>query len=717
MSEELKGIIVKLHCQYEKFCAGRIEPIGGGVDVSFSLKGYVCLDQVVTLLGAFEVGKYGRQFAAVSVKDTREVDADGYLAWLWMIGKRLGFGKLKAKSIVKEFGTSFGEILMADPEQIAITCQMELPTVKLLADEYVKHQAEISTFAALKEFGLTDYISNIIYEKYRDQSVAMVKENPFRLADEVPGIGFKKADEIAAKVGVIGDHPQRVRAGLLFALQDGQSDGSTCSTEAELTEQAQQLLDLPGVDLVRPIVSLADTGEITLESGLYANPWLASCERWVGERLGHFQDEPEFDLESRIRCYGGNATESQRDAIRTAMNNRISVITGPAGSGKTFILAIIVKMLQEKYIDFALCAPTGKAARRMQEVIGVEAFTIHRLLKYKPPGEWGYSMISPLPCDVVICDEISMCDSEISFRLMSALKKGAKLIMVGDHNQLPPVGPGALLRDCIRHNLVPVANLHEVHRSAGPLRDNAFKILEGKVLPTVFSDGDGKLPCWGVDDRHVTETTVMQTMDKLFSEVLETEGYDPLKKVQFLTPRRSTSLGCETLNIRFQKIHQHRLGLNIPPVGPHKRPPMYKGDKVIMTKNNYELEIMNGHTGYVLETDPLVVQFDGEENAHQIPKDAKGNIDLAYWLTVHKFQGSQIPVVVTLVWSGHLGSWQAPMLHRNLLYTSVTRGQKKSLIIGDGKGIKGAADRTVENSRRTLLPIYSMSQSVKNGHS
>lgn len=714
--DEIKGTVCKLFFQGQNFCAGRVKPPGGGQEISFAGKIHVCLDQVVHFRGAWtQHAKFGRQFDAKEIVSTRELDADGMVAWLETRGAGIGIGPVKAKKIIAEFGDTFASVLLNEPQKIADFAKVKLDGIVRLSDYYREHQEESRIYFDLAALGLTNFICTTLWKKYGAGAVQIVHDDPYRLADEIHGIGFAKADEIAANVGITGDNPRRVRAAVLHAMLAVQDRGSTCCTLETLVEECAGMLGFDGADehaAIRVEACVAAGELVKVEekgfSDLYASPQMAATERCIASFLKTYNSPRDWglDIEAGIEKYGNFLDDDQKDAVRISLTNGACVITGPAGSGKTTVLNTIVKIAEEMGVDVSLCAPTGKAARRMEEVIGRTSKTIHRLLEYKPPTEWGRNIENPLDADLIACDEQSMTDSPLEWKLMQAVRRKSALIMIGDHNQLPPVGPGSVLRDTIKHRLVPVIDLHTVHRAAGDLRKNSALILEGIMAPTA-PRVNGK-PVWVVDDRHSEDSTVSAMLENLFIKVLPDLGYDPLTDVQFISPRRKgTPLCSEMLSERFQVLHQKRLGRDIPPTPEKKRAVLYQGDKVIQTKNNYILQIMNGTQGIVIQSTPkLLIKFESLQEQIEIPHEMKGDIDLAYWLTAHKCQGSQYPVVVFLCWHGHLGSWESPMLHRNLGYTAATRARECAFIVGSKKGIRGMLDRKVEDKRLTLLPTY-----------
>ena len=394
-------------------------------------------------------------------------------------------------------------------------------------------------------------------------------------------------------------------------------------------------------------------------------------------------------------------TACQQKAFDGAIHDRMHLISGPAGTGKTTVLNDLLRYFSSRQMRVVMAAPTGKAAKRLEQVTGRRAQTIHRLLGYN--GEvWQHNSENPVDADVVMVDEISMCDVALAYRLLSAIDfRETRLILAGDHNQLPPVGPGNVLRDILALDLIPHTVLDEVVRQAGPLRHNSLEVLKGRAVG--LRKSDPVTPDWIVVPRFEDAEDALNYLLRLYQEVFaERLGYDILRDVQVLAPQRKGAVGVENLNLALQAVLQKKLfGRHIPPVKPNRRPPFYPGDKVMQIKNDYGIDVMNGHIGYVVEAEPRqkrwVVDF---EDRGEVELDDKkiGNVVLAYACTIHKFQGSEIPCAVCILHSSH-----SFMLHRNLAYTAVTRARDRAVIIGDVKGIQRAVRIQRVDDRRTIL--------------
>jgi len=404
-----------------------------------------------------------------------------------------------------------------------------------------------------------------------------------------------------------------------------------------------------------------------------------------------------------LATYTDGMTACQRAAFAGAIRDRMHVISGPAGTGKTFVIARLVRYFEDRGLRVVLTAPTGKAAKRLEQVTGKRAQTIHRLLGFdgkvflRGPDD-------PIPADVVISDETSMVDVPLAYHLFRAIDLAStRVILTGDAAQLPPVGPGNILRDVIRERLVPTTILDEVVRQAGALRHNSLEILNGRMVGMRASDA--ATPDWRVIPRFDDPDDLLNYLLHLYQSVLaEKLGYDLLRDVQVLVPQRKGVVGVENLNIALQAVAQKKVfGRDIEPVRANRRPRLYPGDKVIQVRNDYTLDVMNGHVGYVVDADERVGRWIVDfEDRGQVEVDDKhiANVVLAYACTVHKYQGSEVPCAISIFHSS-----QSFMLHRNLAYTAVTRARKQAVILGDSTGIQRAVRVHRADDRITLLSV------------
>lgn len=724
MADDLKtirGTIIRLFHSSPKWSAGRLIPdrpdVTRGGEVSIAGAFYGVEGEYVILEGKWaEHPQYGRQFSVSrQIREIGAISVAGLAGWLAVHGEAHGIGPVKAEKIAKEFGENFTGILRDNPEQIAIFARVPLETILALAEDWYEYEELNVLGTKLSEYELTRHQIHALYKRFKSSIIPLLEENPYLLVGEVEGLGFKRVDEIARKIGVPVTHPGRFGAAVIFCMHQEKDNGSTCMQSGNLIGTALEVLDYresDGEELVQKTLETLKGKDrrivehIDGQRVFYALPGLWKHESSIMKFLRssarpnpHFHGSVDVLLDSRFSWLD----DSQQRAIGTALRNRACLISGGAGVGKTTLIKALVQLYCEDSLRVMLCAPTGKAARRIEEVVGHEAQTIHRMLGYHPIHGFPDT---PLDTDVVIVDEASMIDSTLAYFLLRAIPPDACLVLVGDHHQLPPVGAGALLRDCIQNELLPMAILNHCHRQAGPLKTNCSAILQGEVHPTETVPSENALP-WVVLRKFDLSSDLLDYLENLFLRGLaEKLAVDPLRDVQFLTPQHGGPLGTRSLNLLLQRLHQKQRGVEVEPVHPDHRPKLYIADKVIQTKNNYKLDVMNGHQGYVVNTDPLVVDF-GDNKIIGIPKESKGEIELAYALTVHKVQGSQFPVAIFVCHKMHKF-----MLNRSLLYTAATRAMQSCIILGDDAGVSWAAKTVKVNDRRTLLPLLAKKETT-----
>lgn len=744
----IRGTVAKVFHRSVRWSAGILASIAPAIDepaeVRFRGNAYVREGELVGLRGAWvDDPEWGRQFDVKEKLIDDKPTKEGLANWLAVNGKIENIGPERAKRIAEKFGDNLGDSLRMEPERIARECKVPVAAIQNLALKWMEGEQENVVGALLAGYGLTHTEIQELYAKFKGSIIAMLEDNPYMLLGEVPGLGFVKVDKIAAKAGVARNHTGRVDAGIRFTLSSEQrKSGSTCIEESDLIDEATKLLGLADEPVLmndrltamieaRHVREVRD-GEVTLISlpNAYRHESAVAAFFSTANR-GNPQLDPSLAA-NYLRDECTHLDDSQRAAVLLAVTKRACLISGGAGSGKTTTIKAIAEVYRRQGRTVALCAPTGKAARRLEEVMAgtLEASTIHRLLEYrggkrakagacqvKDSKVFGYDASRredapvtvagflrgphhPLQHDVVIVDEVSMLGSELAFHLLGAIQTGTAVVFVGDHHQLQPVDYGAILRDAIKNDLLPVAILGQCHRQAGDLKRNAAKILDGAVPDTTPHDivkaGPGP---WYVAKYLDAESSVLAYIQRLFTEIIpEKLGYDRIKDVQFLSPQHSGAIGTDALNLMLQGIYQRWRGQEVAPVESGKAPNLYVGDKVIQTENDYDLELMNGHQGVVVDTNPLTVAFDIGEIV--IPRDCTGNISLAYALTTHKVQGSEFPCVVVVCHSK-----QQFMLHRNWLYTGCTRAKKTCILVGNEVGVKKAALKVESDRRRTILPL------------
>jgi exodeoxyribonuclease V alpha subunit len=672
----------------------------------------------VVLHGAWEEHpRYGRQLKVESLEYDTRLDAEGLANYLANHPDIKGIGPVKARRIAEQFGDDFDRVLSEEPEAIAEAVHVPLEVIESLRQEWLRTKAVNGALTWLAAFGLTHHQVKTLVERFGNNVVALLQTDPYLIAREVPGFGFKRVDKIARKMGAAKDHPLRIRAGILHCVEERVEQGDCWVEYEELIDQANALLVMDTLDSRARIEEALDTliEEKQLSCSSYggrflvARPDLRAMEEQLGEvfRRGgepncHLADED--DLEGLVDEHSPDLNAGQRQAVLTALRHQITLICGGAGSGKTYTIAAITRLCHKSDLHVVLCAPTGKAAKRMEQVVGREAFTIHRLLGYDG-REFRRTAEDPIAADVVIVDETSMVDVPLAWHLFQALDLArTAVVLVGDHNQLPPVGPGNVLRDLIDTRAVPTVILDEIVRQAGVLKENSIAILHGEVRKTAPGD-EGKRRPWYLVDQFTDVWDVQRFLLDLFGSVLvERLGFDLVENVQVLTPTRKGPLGVEALNVELQRLVQRKLwGVEVPVPKPGRRPRFLLHDKVIQTRNNYDLEVMNGAVGRVtsIERDGgMEVSFNGQTVTITPESGHLSDLSLAYALTIHKAQGSEFPCAIVLVHKSH-----SFMHNRNLFYTGVTRAQEVAIVIGDRWGLRNCAQRRHLERRKTFLSL------------
>ena len=543
-----------------------------------------------------------------------------------------------------------------------------------------------------------------IFKTYGADAVQVMTENPYRLARDIRGIGFKTADAIAMRLGIEKTAIIRVRAGISYALTEAMDEGHCGLPTEELVPLAVELLEVDkGLVLTAMDLELKDGTVIADTVGETACIFLGGlykAEKVIAERLLRLANgklpwpyiDPAKALPWIEQKTGLSLAESQVAALRLALVSKVLVITGGPGVGKTTIVNSILRILSAKGVNLLLCAPTGRAAKRMTEATGFEAKTIHRLLEVDPRGGgFKRGTDNPLDCDLLVIDETSMVDVLLMQALLKAVPDNAALLIVGDIDQLPSVGPGQVLADIIASGAVPIVRLTEIFRQAAQSQiiTSAHKINHGSIPDLGKPEGDSDFYFVNADD---PETAVPRIIDLVKTRIPQRFGLDPIRDIQVLCPMNRGGVGARSLNIELQAALNpagerkvERFGWTFAP-----------GDKVMQIENDYDKEVYNGDIGYIDDVDPdegeLIASFDGRSVTYGF-----GELDTlvpAYAATIHKSQGSEYPAVVIPVMTQHY-----TMLQRNLLYTGVTRGKRLVVLVGQKKAV-AIAVKNVSGRRR-----------------
>lgn len=661
--------------------------------------------QQVALKGHWVVHpKFGRQFRAEHLIASAPTSADGIERFL-ASGVIDGIGPALARRIVQRFGAETLDILEQQPARLAEIPGVGSATAKKAAASYQAQSELRDIMIWLEEHGISGTFAARIFKQYGSFALDVLEHHPYRLAAEVSGIGFLTADALAKRLGVEADSPVRLRAGLDYALSRIALSGHCCIPEAALIERAAKVLSAPH-EAVRDALSRgieADYFAVESIGGetLVYPPLLYDAECRTAELLRYLAGRADqltvgapdalvADWEARA---GLRLAAGQRAAIEGALTSGILVLTGGPGTGKTTVVRGMIELLERQGLTILLGAPTGRAAKRLSEATGRKAVTVHRMLEAQGGAQAMFAKDEDeqLEADVIILDEVSMMDIVLMRHFLEAVPAGCHLILVGDVDQLPAVGPGAVLKDILRSGVIPSVCLTEVFRQdeASRIVLNAHAINQGR-LPECAEDGDFRF--YELPDAEATADRIVD----LCARELPAEGYSPLADIQVLSPMHRQECGVDSLNRRLQAA------LN--PPSPAKSEytnsvlTLRLGDKVMQTKNNYQKRVFNGDIGYIreLEADHLTVRF--AEETVDYERAEIGELTLAYAMSVHKSQGSEYPVIVLPLVPGH-----RIMLQRNLLYTAVTRAKSLVILLGSKAALQTAVENDRTKRRYTLL--------------
>lgn len=711
----VRGTVEAVYYAGPTFSAGRLRS-ENGERVSFAGKVFAREGDRVVFHGKWgRHAKYGEQFEVTSLEYDQTIDAEGLARYLAEHPDIKGIGPAKARAIVDACGAGFDRMIDEEPDRIARSAKVSRATIDILRDEWLRTRAFNATMTRLSAFGLTHHQVTKLVEKLGNSAGAVIESDPYLIVREIPGFGFGRVDKIARQTGTPKDHPGRVRAGIVHCVDEALDRGHTWIEFEDLVGRANLLLvmdTLEARDCIEKTLDemIAETVLTSISWGgrfLIAKPAIHKMEVALAAMFcGARAANPHFvglsDVDGAIARVAPSLNEGQRAAIANALAHTITLISGGAGSGKTYAIAALTDLYEECDLQVVLCAPTGKAAKRMEEVVGHEALTIHRLLGFNG-HTYSRGPESPIDADVVIVDETSMVDVPLAHRLLQAIDLSrTAVVLVGDHNQLPPVGPGNVLRDLITAKIVPTVILDQVVRQAGVLKENSIAILSGEVKRSAPAEPSGHR-AWFVADQFTDPHAAQRFIVELFDGRLAELGFDIARDVQVLTPTHKGPLGTIELNIALQRLIQKKLHhVDVSPPTPGRKAKILLRDRVIQTRNNYDLGLMNGAMGEVIavekKTGALTASFDGASVSKQVEGSDLRDLELAYALTIHKAQGSEFPCVIAVIHKAH-----AFQHHRNLLYTAATRAMKTLILIGDSWGMKNCARRRRTDERNTWL--------------
>jgi exodeoxyribonuclease V alpha subunit len=616
-----------------------------------------------------------------------------------------GIGPKYAKKLVEKFGEEIFGIIENFSQRLEEVDGIGPGRRRRIKDAWAEQKVIREIMVFLHSHGVSAARAVRIYKTYGERAIERVRQNPYLLARDIPGIGFKTADEIAQKVGIPRDSIMRASAGLEFVLSEATGDGHCALPRDVLLEHAEKVLGLASTLIAEALQRLLQKRELVHETiggeELVFLPGLRAAEEGIASAISGLcklpANYPPIDVPRAIdwaeNKTGKKLGESQRAAVHSALTHRILVITGGPGVGKTTLLNTILTIVRAKKVKCLLCAPTGRAAKRLSESTGLDAFTIHRLLEVQPNRGFTRDASRPLEGDLLVVDEMSMVDVPLMNALLRAHPSKANLVLVGDVDQLPSVGAGSVLRDIIDSGVVPVVRLTEVFRQAADSRiiTNAHRVNHG-LFPDTTDPAD--LTDFYFIQRDTPEAILSTLQELVKTRIPRKFHFDPREHIQVLSPMNRGSLGVRELNVLLQReLNPRREGDSaVEKFGWEFR----AGDKVIQTENNYDKEVFNGDIGIISAIDlvekEVRINFEGREVVYDY-----GELDeivLAYAITIHKSQGSEFPVVVIPI-----ATQQYLLLQRNLVYTGITRGKKLVILVGQRKALEMAV-RNNDTARR-----------------
>ena len=660
--------------------------------------------------------KYGRQFRADSYSAVAPHTIVGIEKYLGS-GLVPGIGAELARRLVQHFGLDTLEVIDQQPERLAEVDGIGRKRSRQIRESWREQREIKDVMVFLASHGVSTAHALKIYKLYGQGAVESVQNDPYRLARDVFGIGFRTADHIAQHLGIAGDDPKRLDAGTLHALGQATDSGHCYLPRARLIDQTSELLEVAPDPISESIDRLTEEGDLVViaprrpgdashpshaaRAAVFPKP-LAISEEGLAERLRGLTAQGNLplriDVGRAVTWYENQEqiqlAQEQRQALERALTTKVLVITGGPGTGKTTLVRGIVSILAKKKLRIELAAPTGRAAKRLGEATGGEAKTLHRLLEYNPI-ERGFSRgpDNPLAVDLLVVDEVSMLDTTLAYHLLKALPSTARLILVGDVDQLPSIGAGRVLADVIDSGVIEVARLERIFRQAREslIVVNAHRIRVGdSPVSSPTERGD-----FFVIEREDPEA-LLATLEKVVTQrIPQGFGFDPKSEIQVLTPMRRGLLGANHLN----SVLQERLnadGAVIPSGGRTLR----LGDRVMQRRNNYDLEVWNGDIGRIehFDDDAELLRIDFEGRRVDYPTSHLDELVLAYATSIHKSQGSEYPCVVIPLHTQHY-----TLLQRNLLYTAVTRGRRLVTLVASRRALEVALETATSNRRHTLL--------------
>jgi exodeoxyribonuclease V alpha subunit len=657
--------------------------------------------------------KFGEQFKIVSYESVVPASVKGIEKYLGS-GLIKGIGPVIAKRLVSQFGLETLNIIETDIQKLHDVEGIGDKRIQMIRKAWDDQKEIREVMLFLQDYGVSPAYGAKIFKKYGKKSIEVVRENPYKLATDIFGIGFITADKIAEKLGISKDSQIRAEAGILYVLHQLSDDGHVYYPYGHLIEECKQILNVDKDTIVKAFGTISLDNKIIIEDlnkeeliennkAVYLSRFYVS-EVGIANKLKILIEGPKtlrfFDKDQVIEWVQGELrialAENQKQAVREAIDKKIMVITGGPGTGKTTIINSIIRIYKKAGQRVLLAAPTGRAAKRMTEATGHEAKTIHRLLEFSPKeSRFKKDENNPLESDLIVIDETSMVDTVLMYHFLKAVPRETTLILVGDVDQLPSVGAGNVLKDIIDSACIPTVRLTEIFRQA----------KESLIVVNAHRVNSGEMPAFSYHKDHPQdfyffaveepEEALAKIIELCKAKIPEKFGYDPLNDIQVLTPMHRGVAGASNLNAELQKQlnpSQDELIRN----GKLLR----TGDKVMQIRNNYDKDIFNGDIGRIIRIDredqEIIVDYDGRPVSYEYSE--LDEIVMAYAVSVHKSQGSEYPVVIMPILTQHY-----MLLQRNLLYTGITRGKKLVILVGTKKAVAIAIKNNKQQKRYTLL--------------
>ncbi len=682
------------------FMVARLE-VEGQVDLVTFVGNLLAVSEgeMVRLTGQWvEDKKFGRQLRVEnfeSVVPSTVAGIENYLA----SGLIEGIGPTYAKRLVESFGTDTLRVIDEEPHRLRDVPGIGKKRAAQIREGWAEQRAVQSIMIFLQGHGITASQSVKIYQQYGDGAMAILRNNPYQLAEDISGISFKGADKIAMEMGIAKDADERLEAGVAHVLQQATVHGHLFLPATELLEESVRLLDIGPEPMAAALDRAILGAKIIRDQDACYTPKAHQAEVGTADYLKRLISTPSesieiLSMENALKWVQKKLAielaEEQQEAIRTGLQSKVMVITGGPGTGKTTVINSLLSILDKKSVSYLLAAPTGRAAKRMEEATDRESRTIHRLLEFSPKfGGFARDESDPLLTDLVIIDEASMLDMQLMFSLVKALPPFARLILVGDIDQLPSVGAGNVLMDIIASQVIPVVRLQTIFRQAE----------QSGIVVNAHRINTGQHPQFNTEDFFVIDrpdpARALETIVEVVTNRLPKKfGLDPIHDIQVLSPLRRGETGMIRINEALQAAMN-------PEGKPIAKRDLREGDKVMQLRNNYELDVYNGDVGVITRVDTVAKEVEvAYEDQRRILYgfDDLDDLGLAYAMTVHKSQGSEHPAVVIPMLSQHY-----MMLQRNVLYTAITRGKQLVVVVGDEKAVNMAVNNSRLSHRNTLL--------------